>query len=67
MVGMFDADWWLKSAPCATDVLIDALDGAIVMEMLPISSNDDRTISDIVSAVGDAGREASGLHQPMTI
>ena len=49
IVGMFDEEWWLKDASCPQEHLITALDGTIIMEMIPLSSNSETTIGNIVS------------------
>ena len=48
IVGMYQENWWLKGTEdttCSTSEIQSALLGAMVMDVLPLASNEDITIS----------------------
>ena len=52
IVGMYDEDWWSvdRGSPvnCTQTEMASAVKGVILMEMLPLSSDEDITISKLV-------------------
>lgn len=48
IVGMYDEHWWLKDAPCHPDKIKRALLGAMVMDILPLASSEEITVSAMV-------------------
>jgi hypothetical protein len=45
IVGMFDDNWWMKEGPCKPEEIKKALVGAMIMDILPLASSEDITVS----------------------
>ncbi len=45
---MYDEHWWLKDAPCRPEMIKRALLGAMVMDILPLASSEEITVSAMV-------------------
>jgi hypothetical protein len=42
---MFDDNWWMKEGPCKPEEIKKALVGAMIMDILPLASSEDITVS----------------------
>ena len=49
IVGMYDDNWWMKEGPCKPEEIQKALVGAMIMDILPLASSEDITVSKRVS------------------
>ena len=46
IVGMYDENWWMKTGgPCEPDEIKKALVGAMIMDILPLASREEITVS----------------------
>jgi hypothetical protein len=45
IVGMYEENWWLRDAPCQPEEIKKALVGAMIMDILPLASSEDITVS----------------------
>ena len=50
IVGMYEENWWLRDAPCKPEEIKKALVGAMIMDILPLASSEDITVSKRVSS-----------------
>jgi len=42
---MYEENWWLRDAPCQPEEIKKALVGAMIMDILPLASSEDITVS----------------------
>jgi len=48
IVGMYDENWWLKEAPCQPEDIKRALLGTMILDILPLASSEEITVSAMV-------------------
>ena len=52
IVGMYDENWWMKEGPCQPEEIKKALVGAMIMDILPLASREEITVSKRVRYLG---------------
>lgn len=51
---MYDENWWLKEAPCQPEDIKRALLGAMILDILPLASSEEITVSAMVNKINNS-------------